>query len=71
MYGGGSYKLVTIKEYQTTESFHTLRDDQKKCQTSQTFEDCVTDLLLKTGISYCKCIPYELMDYLNPKTPEV
>ena len=65
MYGGGSFKLVAIKEIKTTESFHYLREDQKNCQTAQTFEDCVSQLLIYLGKTFCGCAPYELMDFAD------
>ena len=68
MYGGGSYKLVSIKEIKTTDSFHSLRDDQKKCQTLNTLEECFTNLLLQMGKDKCGCTPYELLQFSGNNT---
>ena len=71
MYGGGNYKLVAVKEIKTTESFHSLREDQKNCQTLRTFEECVADLLLEIGTNKCNCTPYELLDLSDNRTFQV
>ena len=71
MFGSGTYSLRGIKEIKTTDLFHSLRDDQKNCQTTNTFEECATDLLLQTGIDRCGCIPFELMNFNENKTLEV
>ena len=53
--------MSAVKEIQATDSFYSLREDQKQCQSLRSFEKCMTkDLLQKIKLN-CGCIPYELM----------
>ena len=55
--------IDSIKEIKTTNTFHELSQDQKNCQTTETFENCMTSQLLKVGENSCGCIPYELVNF--------
>ena len=61
-YGGGSYKLVSVKEIKVTDDFNKLRKEQKKCQNEQTFESCMSEQMLDKIMENCGCIPFELFN---------
>ena len=63
MYGSGKYSLDSVKEIRVTDGFKTLKENQKKCQTAQTYEQCLTNLLQLKMKEACNCIPYELANF--------
>ena len=63
MYGSGVYKMFAVQEIQVTENFKNLKEDQRKCQLVETFEDCMYNHLIKLIKENCKCLPYELSDF--------
>ena len=60
MYGGGLYSLESVKEITVTDGFKSLREDQKQCQSYESFEKCSTDSVMKKILQTCNCYPYEL-----------
>ena len=65
MYGRGTYTMSAVKEIQATDAFYSLREDQKQCQSFESFESCMTKNLLDKMERNCGCIPFELMGNLN------
>ena len=66
MFGGGIYSLQSVKEIRVTEGFKSLTEDQKECQTSETYEQCLENLLMTKMEENCQCIPYELKNFSLP-----
>ena len=65
MFGEGSYALSAVKQITVTEDFMELDQNQKKCQTKETFEDCKTKLYLGKLEKECNCIPYRLKNFTD------
>ena len=42
MYGEGNYALTAVKEVSVTQSFLSLKSEDKKCQNLESLEDCST-----------------------------
>ena len=51
-----------------TEDFSNLNIGDKKCQHSQSFESCMTNLYLNDVVDECNCIPYALKNFSNPQS---
>ena len=66
MYGSGIYSLDSVKEVRITEDFKTLTESQKKCQTHETYEHCLTNQIRTKTIKNCDCIPFELQNFSEP-----
>ena len=65
MYGGGLYSLESVKEISVTEGFKSLREDQKQCQSYESFEKCSTDSVMKKILQTCNCYPHELIEFTD------
>ena len=60
LFGEGEYNLNSVKQMKVTESFLTLKKDDRKCQNTQDYEDCTTELYLDTLMEQCQCLPFNL-----------
>ena len=49
-----------VKEVSVTVSFLTLKDETKKCQKEQTFDECKTERYIESLNSKCNCLPFQL-----------
>ena len=63
MYGMGTYSMQSVKEIRITDAFKSLHDDKKHCQTSYTFENCMSENLLQQIVEHCDCVPYVLANF--------
>ena len=63
MYGRGVYSFESVKEIEVTDDFKSLREDQKECQSMESFEKCSTDQLMQKIEKTCNCVPYELKTF--------
>ena len=59
-FGGGSYKMITVKRMTATPAFLDMYREDRKCDIER-FQDCRTRNLLNA----CNCIPGELQEYLE------
>ena len=55
--------MEVVKEITVTEAFKSLSGDLKKCQTHESFEDCMSTQLLNNIRENCFCLPYELKSF--------
>ena len=60
LFGEGEYNLNSVKQMKVTESFLTLKKDDRKCQNTQDYEDCTTELYLDTLMEQCQCLPFNI-----------
>ena len=67
MYGGGIYSFESVKEIVVTDGFKSLREDQKQCQSLESFEQCTTNKLMEKIVRYCSCYPFELSKFTDDK----
>ena len=42
MYGEGNFALTAVKEMSVTNPFLRLKEEDRKCQNLESFEDCTT-----------------------------
>ena len=59
-FGGGSYKMITVKRMTATPAFLDMYREDRKCDIER-FQDCRTRNLLNA----CNCTPGELQEYLE------
>ena len=65
MYGGGLYFFESVKEIAVTKDFKSLREDQKECQSYESYEQCTTNQIMKKILHTCECYPHELIKFSN------
>ena len=61
--GEGNYGLGDVKQVAITDDFASMDEQTRNCQTESSFEDCVTQNILKNIVENCKCLPYNLKNY--------
>ena len=62
MNGEGIYNLNSIKEIGATESYLSLDQDVRGCQTKEPLHVCTTRLYIDTLLDQCKCIPFNIKE---------
>ena len=61
--GEGNYGLGNVKQVAITDDFASMDERTRNCQTKSSFDDCITQNILRTLIDTCKCLPYNLQNY--------
>ena len=59
-YGGGSYKMMTVKKMSATPAFLGMTDEERHCDIER-FQDCRT----RTTLEACQCVPGHLKEYFD------
>ena len=59
-YGGGSYKMMTVKKMSATPAFLSMTEDERHCVIER-FQDCRT----RTTLEACQCVPGHLKEYVD------
>ena len=54
------YDLNVVKEIAITESFKSLDEKVRHCETLETQDDCITKFYLNKLKAKCKCVPFQL-----------
>ena len=54
------YRLYVVKEVSVTDSFLTLKEETKRCQKDQTFDECTTQRYIDALKLKCGCLPHQL-----------
>ena len=62
-YGGGNYKMTSLKKITCTDAFHTLPQRDTACSRHQ-YEECLVKQFY-TKAEDCKCIPLSLKHHSN------
>lgn len=62
--GEGSYALSNVKEFDVTEGFLNLGEEDTECQDRESFEECNTRKYLQLARKECACTPFSL-SHLN------
>ena len=62
-YGGGSYKMTSLKKITCTDAFHTLPEEDTACNRNL-YEECLVGQFYTKGEA-CKCIPLALKYHSN------
>ena len=59
-FGGGSYKMISVKRMTGTPDFLGMSHEERKCDIER-FQDCRTRMLLEA----CDCVPGQLEEYFG------
>ena len=51
------YNLHSLKEITVTDSFMGLKSDKRKCQSIETYHDCLTRKYIENMMKDCGCLP--------------
>ena len=52
--------MTSVKEINGTTLYTKYAKKNKICQTSQTFQDCLTETFMMQSLEICQCLPFEL-----------
>ena len=71
-YGSGSYIMTSLKQMTGTPAFLNLppMSQNKQCDTVK-YEECMLDLLLKTGKRYLGCVPFGWTSAINHQVEKI
>ena len=59
-YGGGSYKMMTVKKMSATPAFLSMTEEERHCDIEK-YQDCRTRATLEA----CQCVPGHLKEYFD------
>ena len=63
--GEGKYNLNDIKEIEVTDSYLSLKNGVKGCQTEEEMNDCTTRQFMNNFLKKCGCLPFSINKYGN------
>ena len=63
LYGEGKYALSAIKEVAGTNTFLSMDEKIKLCQSKETYQQCMTKEYIKKGLETCGCTPFTLRNF--------
>ena len=66
MYGAGTYAISAVKDIKVTDDYLGLDGNIRKCQSEETFEQCISREYLHAVQLDCNCVPYGLR-FSSPK----